>query len=452
MLKTLALALAPMVTMWSVVLTFAWCTTPERRGTLAKRRRDLRAPPPDPGGHSGLVDLSRLAAAYAVGIRVGSVIRGVSLLILFASALLHRQLIVSLVGLAIAIWILNRWEKVATLAFYAVAHDISLAFKHAAWAYHFPHHRRGRLYNLLYNGPGKALSIVGIAFIALAGLPFAYGSDTLTTPIPGLYLQHSHLPLWQVGAVFFTAGAAMAWVGAGLERRTQRNAMRKQTRIVPRRFGKPPAAVFLRPFGSEHLTVPSHPGPRREGGFAQLLPRPKEFLENVVTWLLWADGEVVAIAQPGARTTKTLGAAHHSLQPNADWQASVRKLLEKTAAIVLVPGTSTGVAWETSTVLGNPAFARKAMVVNPEPKRDPGSFLGTVGAPSSLAEELRRRRLLALAATIAPNGPRILCSSLAEDLDFEVAVEWFLRHQPSREPSFWGRAQKLAAELGLSKS
>ncbi|HWM54636.1 MAG TPA: hypothetical protein VNO20_04535 [Solirubrobacterales bacterium] len=451
MLKTVALAIAPLVAVWTAAHVFAWCTSPERRGTLARRTRDLRSPPPDRGAGSGLIDLSNLAGAYALAIRVGGVVRGFSYLLLVTAALYRPSLILSLFGLAAAIWILNRWEKVATLAFYAVAHDISLAFKHAAWAYHFPHHRRGLLYNLFYNSPGRALSIIGIAFIGIAGLPFAYGSETLTSPIPGLYVQHSHLSFWQLGAVFFLAGAAMAWAGAWLERRAQRKAMREQTRIVPRRFGKRPAAVFLRPFGSEQLTVPSHPGPRRDGGFTQMLPRRKEFLENVLTWLLWADGEVLAIAQPGAREAKTVGAAHHLLQPDADWQESVRRLLEKAAAIVLVPGASTGAAWETRTVLGNPTYAHKALVVNAEPGSDPEPFLAMVGAPRSLAEELRQRQLLALAATAAPDGPRILCSSLAEDIDFEIAVEWFLRHQLLQGSSFWGRAQRLAVQLGLAK-
>jgi len=451
MLKTVALAAAPLVSVWTLVLAFSWCTDPERRGALRRRRRGLRASHPGHDSHEVLVDLSRRAAAYALAIRVGGLVRGASYLLLLTAALYRSSLILSLIGLALSIWILNRWEKLATLAFFAVADDVPLVFKHAAWAYHFPDHRRGLLHNLLYSGPGRTLSIVGIAFIGLAGLPFAYESDALASPIPGLYVQHSHLPLWQLGAVFFSAGVAMAGVGSWLERRAQRKAMREETRIAPRRFGKAPAAVFLRPFGSEHLTVASHPGPRRYGGFVQPLPRPKEFLENVLTWLLWADGEVLAVAQPAGRATKTVGAAHHPLRPGADWQDSVRKLLEKAAAIVLVPGTSSGVAWETRTVLGDPNYARKAVVVNPEPRRDPDLFLATVGAPKSLAEELRRRQLRALAATATPDGPRIFCSSLAEDIDFEMAVEWFLRHQCPQDASFWRHAQRLAEQMGLTR-
>jgi len=447
-LTTLALACAPMVTLWGVTLAFAWCTTPERRGTLTRRGRDLRAPTADRGDHPELIDLSRSAAAYTLAIRVGSMVRGLTYTVLVAFALFHFNLIVTCVSLAAMIWVYNQWQKAASVAFYAVAGDISMAFSPSAHAYQFPSYRRGWLGNL--PNLGTVFSVVGIAFILCTGLPLAYHSDTLTTPIPGVYIQHSGLPFWLLGIVFFVSGAAFAWTGAWIERRAQRRAMQRESRIVPRRLGKRPAAVFLRPFDSQLLTVPAHPGPRRDG-LSLLLPRPGEFLENVLTWLLWADGEVVAVAQPGAGSAKTVGAAHHPLRPGADWQAAVKKLLDKTATIVLVPGASSGVAWEARTVLDNPDYARKALFVNPAPHDNPGTFLATVGAPAALADELLLRRLRALAAVNTPAGTRLLCSSLAEDIDFEMAVEWFLRHQLPPDTSFWGRAQRLAVELGLDR-
>jgi hypothetical protein len=448
MLKTLALACAPMVTMWGVTLAFAWCTNPERRGTLVQRRRDLRAPAPDRSGQSELIDLSQPAAAYALSIRVGSVVRGVTYIVLIACALFHFNPIVTVILLAAIIWVHNRWQKAANIAFYAVAGNISLVFSPSAHAYQFPSYRRGRLSNL--PNLGTVLSIVGMAFILCTGLPLAYHSDTLTTPIPGLYIQHSRLPFWLLGIVFFVSGTALAWAGAWIERRAQRQAMRRESRIAPRRLGNGPAAVFLRPFNSDLLTVPAHPGPRRDG-LSLLLPRREEFLENVLTWLLWADGEVVAVAQPNAGSTKTIGAAHHPLRPGTDWQESVKKLLDKAATIVLVPGTSSGAAWETRTVLDNLDYSRKALLVNPKPGHNSRPFLEMIGTPSSLADELDRRRLRVLAASSTPAGPKLLCSSLAEDIDFEIAVEWFLRHQLPRGASFWGRAQRLATQLGLDR-
>lgn len=414
------------------------------------RRRGLRAPKPDGDDPSGIVDLSRYAAAYALAIRIGGLVRFSSFLLLVASALLISNLILSLVGLAVAIWIVNRSQKAARLAFFAAAGNVTVAFNEGAWAYHFPRHKRGVIYNFFHGAPGTAISILGVGLIGVSGLPFAYNSDNLITGIPGLYVQDSHLPLWLIGTILFTSGTLLALVGARLVRATQRRAMRAETRIDPRRFGKPPAAVFLRPFGSELLTVLSHPGPRREAEPGQLLPRPRDFLENVVTWLFWANGEVLAIAQPNAGRTKTVGAAHHPLRPDADWQTAVLKLLKRAASIIIVPGQTSGIAWEIDTVLSDPDLARKSFVVNPNPRSDPIDFLVTVGAPHR-AEDLVRSHRRVLAALIAPAGPTLLCSSLSEDIDFEMAAEWFLRHQPTKDTSFWRRAQDIAVKLGLAE-
>ncbi|MDQ3724322.1 MAG: hypothetical protein M3335_00280 [Actinomycetota bacterium] len=450
MLRTLAIACAPLVTVWATTAAFTWCTSPERRGTAAVRRRDLRAPKPEGADDSGIVDLSRHAAAYGLGIRVGGLVRGTSYLLVITCALFHSNLILSLAGLAAAIWIGNRSHKAAGLAFFAAAGNVSVAFKEAAWAYQFPLHERGWIYHFFHRGPGNSLSILGVSFIGMSGLPFAYNSDALVTGIPGLYVQHSHLPLWLIGAILFIVGTVLAMIGARLTRDAQRREMRAETRINPRRFGESPAAVFLRPFGSDLLTVPSHPGPRRETDPLLALPRPRDFLENVVTWLFWANGEVLAIAQPSGGQTKTVGAAHHPLRPDMDWQAAVSKLLKKTTSIVIVPGPSSGIAWEIHTVLSDPELARKALIVNPNPQHDPADFLATIGAPHR-TKDLTRRHLRALAAFITPAGPILLCSSLAEDIDFEMAVEWFLRHQPSKGTSFWHRAQDFADKLGLTK-
>lgn len=449
MLKTLAIAIAPLVSVWTVTAAFTLCTGSERRDALGVRRRGLRTPKPDGADPSRIVDLSRYAAAYALAIRVAGLVRFSSFLLLVACALLLSNLILSLAGLAVAIWIVNRSQRAARLAFFAAAGNVTVAFNEGAWAYHFPRHKRGVLYNFFHGAPGTTISIFGVGLIGVSGLPFAYNSDNLVTGIPGLYVQDSHLPLWLIGAILFTTGTLLALVGARLMRDTQRRAMRAETRIDPRRFGKAPAAVFLRPFDSELLTVPSHPGPRREAEPGQLLPRPREFLENVVTWLFWANGEVLAIAQPNAGRTKTVGAAHHPLRPDADWQATVLKLLERTASIIIVPGQSSGIAWEIDAVLSDPGLARKAFIVNPNPRSDPTDFLDTIGAPQR-ADELARRRLRVLAAFIAPAGLTLLCSSLSEDIDFEMAVEWFLRHQPYKSTSFWRRAQDIAVKLGLA--
>jgi hypothetical protein len=438
--------------MWSMSLAFAWIRTPARRGASIRRWRDLRAPAPKNTRESKVVDLSHRSAAFLVALRAGSLVRGVVYLSFIACGVLHPGPIVVIVALASMLWVYNHWQQVADAVFSTMTKDNSIAFGESAWAYYFPSHRRGQLWNLAESWPAMALSVTGIGLLLAASLPLAYTSDTLITPVPGIYVEHSHLPFWVIGLVLWGVGALLASSGAWVDRAIKRRAMRRET-VVPSSRPKRPRMVFLRPFGAEELRVPAHQGPRRDG-FALLLPRREEFLEDVVTWLLWSCGEVLAIAKPGAGMTKTVGAAHHPVQRGKDWMAAVSKLLRTATAIVLVPGTTPGVAWEQEQVQGNPDFARKALIVNPEPA-DARSFLAAVGASADQARELHGRRLLALAAVPGPTGPKLLCGSLAEDVDFEAAVEWFLREElpePSPFRAGWRILSSLAGRaLGLSR-
>lgn len=105
------------------------------------------------------------------------------------------------------------------------------------------------------------------------------------------------------------------------------------------------------------------------------------------------------------------------------------ELLKGAALIVLVPGTTPGVSWELERIRANEDLARKTLLVNPEPKAGDQRFLGAVGAPPKQAEQLHGRGLVVLGAVPVPGEPRLLCSTLAEDLDYEVAVEWALRNE-----------------------
>lgn len=279
--------------------------------------------------------------------------------------------------------------------------------------YRFPGYRRGILSNVTRFGLSMPFLVFGMLLILGAGLPLAFASGSVD---PGSVL----IPL--------TAGLVLASAGVWIERATRRRKMRSET-ALKRRWGTKPQMVFLRPFGVEELRVPANPGPRRDG-FELLIPRRSEFLEDVLTWLLWSRGEVLAIAKPDKRRMKAVGAAHHAIAEGATWTDAVSHLLEKAKGIVLVPGATPGVAWEYEKVSQNPDFARKALLVNPEPLSDASAFAGLVGISDQQEEELRRRRLLPLAAIPRPTGPpKLLCGGLAEDLDYEVAVEWFLRKE-----------------------
>lgn len=343
MLKAVAIC-TPIVAFWAASSMIAWMRTPARRGSLFMRWRNLRSPRPNRSSDSILFDLSRRSAAYFFALRAGSLVRGASYLLLVLCLVTRPGLIFLAPALAVAVWIHNRWQTVANMVFLALTGDSFTAFGEAALTYQFPSQRRGRLWNLGESTVASSLSVVGLGMILIAGLPMLEESDTLTTPIPGLYVQHSHLPYWVLSVVFFAVGALLTVAGTAVDRRVKRRSMRRETALPIRRGAKSPV-IFLRPFGTEELLVPAHQGPRRDG-IAQILPRREEFLEDIVTWMLWTRGDVLAIAKPGAGAERTVGAAHHVLRDETDWKAAVAELLEGAAQVVLVPGTTPGVSWE----------------------------------------------------------------------------------------------------------
>jgi hypothetical protein len=403
---------------------------PAKRGALRRRWHDLRRA----HRHSvdGVVDVSRGAAAHFVGLRVGSAVRGVAYLILVSAVLLHANTIIAAAALVCLIWLFGHWPQAADHAYRALTGAGAIAFSEEAWKYRFPSRRRGALWVLGESSIAGSVSVVGFALLLCAGLPLAYQSDALVTPIPGVYIRHSGVSWWILGLMLFLAGGAIAWGGMLLDRSVRRSAMRRETTLGPvSKAGRPPV-VFLRPFASELLTVPAHPGGRRDG-LTILIPRRAEFLEDVATWLFWTLGDVVAIGDASRRSV-TVGASHHLVQRDADWRSTVDDLLKRSSAILLIPGASDGVRWETDRVMTTPRYASKTLILNPKPWTDSG-FLTIVGATPIQVAACQDRKILPLAAVPTSGGVHLLCSTLAEDLDIEAAVEWFVREGLPKERS-----------------
>jgi hypothetical protein len=437
-------------------LALAWITTPARRGSLRQRWRDLKSPAASL--HPNAIDLSRAAAARLVALRVGSLVKGAAYILFVYTAVVGPTSLLALLAVLSAVWIHNHWPQAANLVHYVIAKDFSIAFSHRGWRYLFPSYRRGMVANLLQSWPSRTILIFGLTFLMVAGLPLAYNSDTLATGIPGVSIRHTGLPWWQLGLIFFGAGVALTSLGIRLERRTRRAAMRRETTLVPDRRSAKPPIVFLRPFGSETLTVPAHTGPRQDG-YLGLVPRRSEFLEDVATWLLWSRAEVVAVADPRGTRLPTLGASHHPMPANDDWQKRVAQLLERAEAIMLLPGPSPSIRWEIERVMHNPELARKALFLNPDPSGNGLSFLQSVNASPALATAIRGAHLRPVGAVTTASGPKVLCSSVAEDIDIETVVEWFLReHLPPPQKgglltSLLGMARRsLTAEGAASRA
>ncbi len=376
--------------------------------------------------------MSRGAAAHFVGLGVGSAVRGVAYLILVTAVLLHAGMIIAAAALLSLIWLYGHWPQAADGTYRALTGAGAIAFSEEARRYRFPSSRRGALWILGESSIAGSVSVMGFALLLCAGLPLAYHSDALVTPIPGLYIRHSGASWWALGLVLFVVGGAIAWGGLLLDRSVRRSAMRRETALAPMSKGGRPPIVFLRPFASESFTVPAHPGGRRDG-LTILVPRCTEFLEDVATWLFWSLGDVVAIGDASKRSV-TVGASHHLVPRDADWRSTVDDLLKRSAAILLIPGTSDGVRWETARVMSTPGYASKTLVINPNPSTGSG-FLATVGATPTQVAVCRDRDILPLAAVPTSGGVLLLCSTLAEDIDIEAAVEWFVREGLTRQRS-----------------
>lgn len=420
---TLGLVCAPFLIAWGGSIAFAWCTTRRKRGVLLQRWRDLRRPRSSDGDL--IVDLSRVAAARLVALRAGSIVRGVAYLVLIGAVVFEPPQ--PMVAVLLAIVIYGQWPKAANAVFLRFVNYRSRAYTISASDYVLG---RAWVRSVGRGWLAYALPLVGVGLMLVAGLVIARGSDSLISPIPGIYVQHTGLPSWVLSLWYFTAGLAVLSAGRAVERHLRRRTMRRESGLNPNRANRldwRPPVLLLRPFESDKLTVPAHSGPR-DSLFGILVPTRVQFLEDAATWLLWSIGPVVAVADPRGRSTPTLGAAHHRLPGHADWQKAITDLMDRAVAIVLIPGASSGVAWEIDQVLRTPKFATKALLINPDPAHD-DRFLAIAGASERQAMSLRGRGLRALAAAPGRREPQLLCATLAEDLDLESAAEWFVRHR-----------------------
>jgi hypothetical protein len=425
---TLVLVFVPVASFDVAVRTHAWLRDCERRGSLRRRYRDLTKRREASEGQ--IVDLSGVAAARRIAVAVVSVFRWVGIAMIAAAVLLHPTPAVAILMLFGAIWIGKRATWFGNLAYLALTGDASIAFADGAWRYAFPGYRRGQATVLRRRVVGTFVASAGAGLLLASALPIIYASDTLPSPIPGIYVQHSGLPGWLLTGIIFAAGALGSVLAAWLERRVRRREMQEESGLLPRTDGDDPPIVFLRPFGSEMLDVASHPSGRRDG-LATLLARPAEYFDDVVTWLMWSEAEVVAIADPASRLRPTVGAAHHLISDDQDWHRVVEDLLDRALAIVVAPGATPGVRWEVERVRAAPERVAKAFLLNARGRATAAQFMDEAGVSDTTKRRVEREALIPIAATFGGSEPTLLCSSLIEDLDIDSCVEWFLRrHTP----------------------
>jgi hypothetical protein len=106
---------------------------------------------------------------------------------------------------------------------------------------------------------------------------------------------------------------------------------------------------------------------------------------------------------------------------NEDWQKVVTGLIDNARLIIIVCGQSDGVRWEIKEVLRQRERAAKTIFINPTPNR-PDVFGSAVGM---VFPAVPNKRLIAV--VVDDGGTCPIWSSLGEDVDYEIAIQWMAR-------------------------
>jgi len=128
-----------------------------------------------------------------------------------------------------------------------------------------------------------------------------------------------------------------------------------------------PPVIYLRPFDEDLRQA-------RQLGLLRYVPAPSVGLsvEQLLGRLLGPLGPLVAIGRPG-EALPPLGFAR-LYASDTDWQGTVLDLLARSAAVVLVAGTSPGLLWELEQVMRRVPRQRVILIVPAWPGHDHAAF------------------------------------------------------------------------------
>lgn len=122
--------------------------------------------------------------------------------------------------------------------------------------------------------------------------------------------------------------------------------------------------MLLRSFQDDDLMMRMHRSARHsaiELASAQTIER----FEELIAWLLWRYGPVVAFGQPGTQSKlQPLGAARE-FHEDTNWQESARARMASSSLIVFVVGRSPSLAWEVHVALGEGRLGKCLFIVPP---------------------------------------------------------------------------------------
>lgn len=138
------------------------------------------------------------------------------------------------------------------------------------------------------------------------------------------------------------------------------------SRAAPR-FGRdtaPSSVLLLRSFSDDRLRMRT----ALNAGTLLSLVGARMSAERALAQMLLGDGELVAIGRPGERLPR-LGAAR-TYFPDDEWQDAVRRTAAAAHAVVLICGTSAGLAWEVGHLKEEGLLAKTLFLLPPLPLRD----------------------------------------------------------------------------------
>jgi hypothetical protein len=186
-------------------------------------------------------------------------------------------------------------------------------------------------------------SMVAYGFLIVSPLPvLLLGVSNIAQGIK-IYESEEEILGAQIGAVAIFLAVA-AW-GVRIYRRARRAAMLPGSALA--RKDTRPIVLYLRSFQDD-----SKIKLRARAANGRILPERllRIPFEEVLTDHLWGYGPVLAIGDPRAKSQPALLGAARDYVDDSTWQQKVIELMQAAAMIVVVAGSTQGLAWEIDTI------------------------------------------------------------------------------------------------------
>jgi len=216
-------------------------------------------------------------------------------------------------------------------------------------------------------------------------------------------------------------GVATALAGTAVLRRGRSRARAGASAV--RRADPRPPVLYLRSFEDDAIGLPSVLSTRRP--FTELFTlRTADPFEEGIAWELATYGPVTAVGRPG-RPLDSLGAAREHLS-NDTWQREVAERMAEARAIVIVPGTTSGLQWEIAEVVSGGHLDRTVFVMPPVStgELEERWRIACQPLPEPLGSSAQALRLdSVLTVQLGDERPRVTVGRHRDEADYRAAMD-----------------------------